>query len=124
MRKPPDPRQPDMFSSSSRSLADQGITRAVEHADREVDGWSDRALMHLRLFAEIRPSFLGEDVRAWAYDQGLPRPPKECAWGAVMLRGARENIIARDGYGTTKIPPQHAKPAVQWRSLVQLREAA
>jgi hypothetical protein len=75
-------------------------------------------LAHVRLFAGIRHEFLGEDVRTWAHEQGLPLPPMACAWGAVMLRAARERIVVRAGYRTTRIPPQHAKPAVLWQSLI------
>lgn len=113
----------DLFDFA-RQLADAGMQTAVEHADAVDAGWSDRALEHVRAFATFRERFLGEDVRTWAHEQGLPKPPKACAWGAVMVRAARDGLIARGGYGTTRIPPQHAKPAVLWLSCTFGKEQA
>lgn len=109
---------------TSRQLAADGMERALDHADEATPGWSDQAVERVRQFAHIRSEFLGEDVRVWAHAQGLPLPPVACAWGAVMVRAAREGIIERDGYATTRIPPQHSKPAVRWHSLVSDRLAA
>ncbi len=115
----------DLFDyTDTKKLAEAGMLAAVEHADHVEAGWSERALEHVRHFAAFRFEFLGEDVRLWAYEQGLPHPPVECAWGAIMVRAARENIIARNGYGTTRIPPQHSKPAVRWQSLIFQEQAA
>ncbi len=116
----------DLFDRlrTPRDLADAGMQTAVEHADDIEPGWSERAVEHVREFAHIRHEFLGEDVRVWAHKQGLPYPPKACAWGAVMVRASKDRIIARAGYRTTRIPPQHAKPAVLWESLLIERAAA
>lgn len=110
----------DLFGfPTSVQLAEQGMATATEHADTVAPGWSERAFDLVCQFACIRHEFLGEDVRRWAHEtQDLDLPPKACAWGAVMVRAARERIIVKAGYRMTRIPPQHAKPAVLWSSLV------
>lgn len=111
-------------SATSQALATAGMELAAANADAQAPGRSERALTHVISFAMQTHEFLGEDVRSWAHrDMGLDHPPKACAWGAVMTRAAREGIIEHAGYAKTRIPPQHSKPAVKWRSLV-LREAA
>ena len=111
-------------AQNAQDLADLGMTRALDHANDKAPGWSDRAFGFVYAFALQTHEFLGEDVRIWAHNQmGLDLPPKACAWGAVMMRASRESIIENAGYAKTRIPPQHSKPAVRWRSLV-VREAA
>lgn len=115
----------DLFERvSSQGLADIGMASAVAHADAKQPNWSDDAVSEVRFYATFNREFLGEEVRQWAHErQGLSKPPKACAWGAVMVRAARDGLIERAGYRTTSIPPQHAKPAVLWRSLIY-REVA
>lgn len=68
---------------------DEGMTRAVDHANREELEWSGQARGYLRMYADSHGgAFLIEDARAWAEEKGLPLPPDARAWGAVTRRAA------------------------------------
>lgn len=99
-------------------LADQGINRAVDHADRRSPNWSARAFDILTQYASINFEFMTEDVRHWAHKLGLPEAPSARAWGAIALRACRENIIRKQGYRKTQNPLAHGTPATLWRSLI------
>lgn len=109
---------------TTRDLANEGMQRAVEHADRVEPSWSDRAFNILADFARTNPEFMAEDVRVHAHKVlGLPQPPDPRAWGAVVNSAVRSGLIVRDRYELTKIPPAHATPRPVWRSLVFRRAA-
>lgn len=85
----------------------QAITRAeiaADHADREEDGWSDRAAAFALGYARQHDTFLAEDVvRA----STVGEPPDRRTWGAVVRRLSSAGIIERvryaiDGYGSPK----------------------
>ena len=108
---------------TAQQLAEDGARRAVDHADHEEEGWSERAFQLLRNYAVSHYTFMTEDVREWAHRIGLPKPPDPRAWGAVTLRAAKAGLIVVECYRKTRIPPAHATPRPVWRSLVY-REAA
>lgn len=113
----------DLFSYT-RSLARDGMLRAIEHADRVEPTWSDRATAILNQYALTNPEFMAEDVRVHAHKfMGLPNPPDPRSWGAVINSAVRHGIIVRDRYELTKIPPAHATPRPVWKSRI-LRVAA
>lgn len=118
--------QPDLFVPTAQELADQGMARAVEHADAVEDGWSERAYAYLLYFARTNYEFMAEEVRTAAHQEGLPLPPDGRAWGAVIVRGTADKIITSSGtYRKTRIPPAHSTPRTVWRSNVYgQREAA
>lgn len=104
-------------------LAEEGMTRAVEHADRVEPKWSERAAQFLRDYAVTTPEFMSESLRVWAHNCGLPLPPDPRAWGAVVNAAVRDGILVRDRFELTKIPPAHATPRPVWRSLIYRRAA-
>ena len=95
--------------------ANEGMTRAVDHADRVIGGWSDMAYEYLRQFKDSHKEFLTEDVRIWAETQGLEPPPDNRAWGAVINRAVRANLIRRVGYGNAKTG--HMRPMPVWSKI-------
>lgn len=105
-----------MAKPTARELADQGMARAAEHADRVSDGWSDNAYQFLRVYAQACPEFMTEQLRVWAHDEGLPKPPDNRAWGAVVNRAVRDGIIVRDRFENIRIPPSHSRPMPVWKS--------
>lgn len=113
----------DLFTYSARELAEDGMIRAVEHADRVEPEWSERASSLLRDYAQFNPEFMTESLRVWAHRMGLPLPPDPRAWGAVVNKAVRDGLIVRDRYEMTKIPPAHATPRPVWRSCICLRAA-
>lgn len=100
------------------AAAEAGAEVAAGHAERVEPGWKDAALDALVRFA-VRAdgaSFMVEDVREYAEERcDLPAPPKNCAWGAVVLRAKREGYVVRAGVGTTRRGPAHAKLGAMWK---------
>lgn len=107
---------PPAPAPTTRELALEGMTRAVDHADRIEPGWSERAYRMLLQYAASHFEFMTEDVRTWAHDAGLPQPPDSRAWGAVTLRAVKARLLIRDRYRKTRIPPAHACDRPVWRS--------
>jgi len=110
-------------TKTTQEMAVDGMTQAVEHADQEEPGWSERAYQMLVGYAAHHKEFMTENVRVWATDNGLPKPPTDRAWGAVTLRAARADLIVCVGYRKTSVPPAHAAPRSLWQSQIY-REAA
>jgi len=81
---------------------DDGMHRAVDHADAVVHSWSDRAGELLLEYAAQRGPWMVEDLREWARASGLPSPPDGRAWGAVVRRAARAGSIVRVGWHEAK----------------------
>lgn len=115
------PDQPGLFSAAQ--LADAGMNRAAEHADAANPKWTDRAFQMVLDFAKTRHEFMGEEVRQWAHRQGLPLPPDGRAWGFVIVRAIRAEVIECAGYRNTRIPPAHATPRAIWRSNIYREQA-
>lgn len=107
----------DSRGPTAQELADDGMARAVDHADAVEEGWSERAYKLLCRYATEHSEFMTEDVRVWAHQIGLPKPPDGRAWGAVTLRAVKASIIYCHHYRKTRIPPAHATPRPVWRSL-------
>lgn len=120
--------QPDLFTTITRrgdsivpptpdelarSRRDSGMQRAAEHAGRE---WQDRAVALVRWYAGFHPTFLTEQVRSMAELRGLKSPDDARAWGAVMMRAAREKIVRQDGYAPAN--SSNGSPKRRWASLV------
>lgn len=99
--------------TTARAKRDAGMQRAADHAERVTDGWQDAALAHLRSFAATHDRFLIEDVVV-ASKGIVPTAPDSRAWGAVVLRAARERIIEKCGYAPARTSNCSIKPI--WRA--------
>jgi hypothetical protein len=99
-------------------LRDEGIDRAVAHADRVTPKWSERAYEGLRRFMVYvsgKDEFTSEHVRYFAEGWGLPSPPDKRAWGVVMMRAARAGLIRKTGrFTTSRNPNCHKMPKALW----------
>lgn len=99
----------------AREQRDEGIRRAISHAETELPGWGDRAyrilLDYLRRYTPAQ--FMVEDVRRWAQEQ-IEDPPSLRSWGAVTLRAARAGLIVKIGYANVKDPNGHRGCATLW----------
>jgi hypothetical protein len=74
---------------------ERGMSRAAAHADRQSDGWTDRAFAALTAAARSMPgAFTIEEVRARIQ---IDAPPDGRAWGAVVVRATRAGVIRRTG---------------------------
>lgn len=88
-----------MSINFARAARDEGISRAVDRADRAVAGWSDLAFEFIKLFAQQSGGneFIGRDIVVAAKSYGLIQPPNDKAWGGPIQRAARAGIIRRVG---------------------------
>ena len=93
-------------------LKNQGMKRASDHAERHYPDWKERALDYLKRFPWSR--FMAEDVRTWAYQNGLPEAPSGRAWGAVIVRARKLGLIKFDGHQNVSNPRAHSTPAAVW----------
>jgi hypothetical protein len=96
-----------------REAADDGIRRAVRHAERLDPGWPLLAYQMLADFCSVRRGcyFTSEDVRRWCSLRGFESPvPK--AWGQVFRKAAKAALIRKHGIAVAK--ERHGSPTVQW----------
>lgn len=101
--------------TAARRARDEGIARAVDHADAVAPKWSDRAYDFLTAYLRANERLTSEDVREAA--QGIvPAPPSLRAWGGVFQRAARAGLIERAGYDTARDPKVHMNVVTVWRS--------
>jgi hypothetical protein len=84
---------------SQREAGEVGMKRAVDHAERESEGWAHEALQYARLFASLNVGreYLAEEIAPWAHNKGCPIPPDKRAWGAIIKKAIKLNIIENTG---------------------------
>lgn len=105
---------------TARELRDEGMERAIQHAEADVPGWKDRALDLVRRYAIANEQFICEDVRAFALAEGLPPPPDGRAWGSVMMRAAQANYVTKtDRVACAKDPKVHMSPSTVWLGVAR-----
>lgn len=107
--------QPIDFAAA-RAQRDAGMQQAMEAAERRDDAWPELAYGFLCRYARTHEQFISEDATAEADRMGYGSPADDRAWGPVFQRAARNNIIQRIGYGTSR--RRHLSPTPLWRSLV------
>ena len=96
----------------AKKLKEEGMQRAVDNAELHAPNWKEQALEYVRNFPQQR--FQTEDVRVWAYEKGLERPPHDRAWGAVIAAARKQGIVKHDGYESVSNPAAHSTPASVW----------
>jgi hypothetical protein len=97
---------------------DNAIKVCTLSADSKTPGWSDRAFEFVKRYALInRGQFMSEDIRKWAYSNGLERPENERAFGGVVVRASRAGIIKAVGYARTSNVLAHRTPATLWMAI-------
>jgi len=99
-------------------LRDEGMRKAIEHADAVKAAWSDGALDYVRAVAEERRELTAERVREYAIAKGFVEPPDRRAWGAVMIRGHKAGILTRGPWVEADDPRVHRNAVRLWYSNV------
>jgi hypothetical protein len=102
--------------TAARLERDEGMERALAHAERIVDGWSRVAWRFLVLYAGAHQRFIAQDVVRAFKDEGYTAPPSDKAFGQIFLTASKIGVIAKAGYAPA--PHRHASPAVLWESKV------
>lgn len=103
--------------ATARQLAEKGIRESHEHAEEQSTDWTKRAVDKVADYARHHDTgfFLAEDVKTWAYQDGLDEPPVDGAWGQVMRTACSRGIIHRFGRQAAKSAGSHGKLMTLWR---------
>lgn len=102
----------------SRKLKNEGMQRAVDHANAVNKDWSEKAYAFLKEFIQKNTMFMTEDVR-YASQGIVPSPPTQRAWGSIIRRAAVEGLIIRATIKAVKNIKAHGANASVWKSLVK-----
>jgi hypothetical protein len=98
----------------SRSERDLGIVRITSNNRT----WMQSALAMLPAMKAEYSEATGEDMRAWLLGNGLHKPTKPNAWGALTRSAIRLGIIADTGrVGQMAATRSHARRTPLWRFL-------
>jgi len=96
-----------------KQLRDEGIEKAVTHADNVYDEWSTEAYAFLYEFTRSNNEFTAEDVRNASVNI-VPEPPDNRAWGSIFKRAIKSNLIKRKDFTTAKNPTSHCATVALW----------
>lgn len=90
---------------STTAANEKGIASSVAHAEKTRAGWgadaADKIIHYATHVAKAGVPWSMEDVRIWAYANGLDNPPSERAWGAVVRRVSKPGLIQHVGFGVS-----------------------
>jgi hypothetical protein len=102
--------------SQARQERDEGMSLAVERADRAISAWSELAIAWIRLYAQQHrgQQYTGRQIVLASRESGVIQPPNDKAWGSPMQRAARAGVIRR--VGTVPDPNRHCNPVPLWES--------
>lgn len=98
-----------------KKLRDIGIDKVCFHAENVNNGWNEKALQFIEKYPLNK--FMTEDIRDYAYQKGLERPPSERAWGGVMRKAAKMGWIRCVGYQKVNNANAHRTPAAVWKRV-------
>jgi len=99
----------------ARKLRDEGMEQAEDAAISRVRDWPEQALDYLKRYPN--KVFMAEDVRTWAYKNGLTPAPSGRAWGSIIATARKQGIIKHVGYSATSNPKSHSTPASVWEFI-------
>lgn len=101
---------------SGKQLRDEGIKRSVNNANANIYQWSDMAYDYLLKYITTHKEFVTEDVRI-ASENMIMQPPNTRAWGAIITRAVKNNIIRRKGYVPSNNPKTHRTIITLWEVI-------
>ncbi len=101
----------------SRAAAQEGIDRAVDHAERDVPVWSEVAFAFVKLYATQHrgEKFTGYEI-VRASKARVTAPPTDKAWGGPLQRAARAGIIRKVGGVPDPNPERHGSMVPLWEA--------
>jgi hypothetical protein len=105
---------------TGKELARSGAKLALQHAEAISENWGAEACDYLEIFIRLHPGreFMAEEVREYAYKRGLPKPPSERSWGAVMARAKSAGIIRWCGNRQVTNRKAHSATASLWVGVI------
>lgn len=108
----------DLFNQpapSGAQLRDIGMQTAADHAS---EAWNEKAYEYLKKYLKInRDKFMTEFFRQWAESNGLHPPPTARAYGSIISKAAKKELIKHCGYSRTSNYKAHKTPASVWQAL-------
>lgn len=109
----------DLFETEQQTgerLAQDGMDRAADHADKVKAEWTDLAFKAFCQYARqtIEP-FQTIDVRRWA--TWIPEPPDKRAWGKIPRMAMKQGVVRQIGFKSTKSATGHNSPASVWEMV-------
>lgn len=102
---------------SGKELKEQGIKQAIDHAEEVIPTWGEQAYKFFYNYAEKNRVFMTEDVRM-ASEGIIEEPPSKRAWGAIVRKAKKNNIIEFSGFGKVSNPKAHQATASAWQSKI------
>ena len=106
------------FELSAASAArDAGMRQAIQHAEHLDEDWPDRAYQFVSRYARWNEFFTVEELTAEARRLGYGSPTDDRAWGSIIRKAARCDVIRRTGMTKPRLKG-HASPGPVWQSLV------
>lgn len=107
--------------AEGQQKAQEGLARAVDHADREVPGWKERCWTLFLEWLDRMPAghrFLLEEFRLHIEAQGkLENPPSKRAYGFVSVKAAKAKLIFQCGTGRVTNPQAHRANSARWEKI-------
>lgn len=101
----------------ARAARDAGMSQAIQRAERIDDEWPDLAYGFLCRYARTHDQFISEEATAEADRLGYGSPADPRAWGSVIRKAARADVIRRTSMTKPRLKG-HASPGPVWQSLV------
>lgn len=105
--------QPDLFTGEA--LRDEGLMRAVTHADKEIPKWSERVYEIFKKWLSEKPkgySFLMESFRLHVEIHKLIEPPpNNRAYGIISRKALAQELVYQRNTGKTTNPKSHCANA-------------
>jgi hypothetical protein len=100
----------------ARAARDEGIDRAVSHAESEVPRWADVAFEFVKLYAIQHKGqrFIGRQIVLASKEYGLIQPPNDKAFGGPIMRAVREGVIRKVGF--TQDPNRHCAAVPEYEA--------
>ena len=102
-------------ATKGQRLKNEGMQRALEHAELKDDGWGEKAYQFLTEFAKKNKVFIAEDVRKASIGI-IPDPSDRRAWGGIYTRARKEGLIRKIGHASAKASKVHGSLVAKWAS--------
>ena len=77
--------------------------------------WIEKAIEYIKKYPHT--TFKTEDVRTWAYGNGLEKHKNPRAWGNVVLAAKSKGLIKKVGFILVDNPNAHRTPASMWKKI-------
>lgn len=108
-----------MRQLSGQQLAKQGLTRAVDKAERDFPEWREKTYrLFKRFIFQTSGPFMIEDFRSFcAMQKNFDFPNSNRAFGFVPIRAKEDGLIRRCGFRKVKNRKAHAAFASLWKKV-------